>query len=68
MSLFDRGDDGFKGACHGAMLVLAVLSTAYNWIAYRRRPSPILAVNTAFYGAVAVVEVGQILKHVKGEY
>ena len=68
MSLFDKGDDVFKGAIHGAVFALTALMTAYNVIAYRRRPTPRLAMNALLYGTIAAVEVGQVVTHVKGEY
>ena len=67
MSLFDQGDDTFKGAIHGAVFALTALMTAYNLIAYRRRPTTRLALNTLLYGTIAVVEVGQVVTHVSGE-
>lgn len=52
-----------KGAVHGAMLVLSLACTAYNYLAWSRRGERHLLNNTLLYGALCVVEVAQVVRH-----
>ena len=55
-----------KGGVHVALLLGVATCAVYNGAAWVFRRERHLAVNTAFYTAVGVVEVAQIVRHVRG--
>ena len=64
MSLFDEGtNDGFKGAIHGAALVLMALMSVYHGVRWWRTGRPRNAAFAVLYGVVTVAEPFQIAKH-----
>ena len=63
MSLFDRGDDAFKCAIHGATLMLAMEMGAYNAIVYRKRGTGWHLFSSLFYGGLCILEGVQMYRH-----
>lgn len=63
MSLFDAQDHRFKGALHGAMLLLAVEMGAYNVIVWRRRGETRHLLSCLVYVSLCAFELGHILHH-----
>ena len=62
----DRGQfEVLKGAFHGALWTLAVICGAYNYIAWRHRREPHLAVNVAAYVGVVLFESHHIASHAR---
>lgn len=65
MSLFDHGDEVFKGAVHGATLMLALEMALYNAVVYKQRGTRWHLFTTAVYGSLVVLEVVQVARHTR---
>lgn len=65
VSLFDEGDAHFKGAIHGALLVLCAQCAIYNDVVYRKRGGAWHLWSSAIYAAMCALEIVQIGRHLK---
>lgn len=64
MSVLERGQhERLKATIHAALGGLALLCTAYNVLAWRRRRELHLARNVGMYGALALLEASQVSHH-----
>lgn len=65
MSLFDRGDEVFKAAIHGATGILLCQQAIYNVIVYRRRGTCWHLFSAVTYIAIIGLELVQVTRHAR---
>lgn len=63
MSLFDSGNETFKGAIHGGALVLNMEMAAYNWTVWLKRGTAWHLFSAVVYTAFTLLEGVQVARH-----